>query len=107
MMGRALDGGDARSASGHRPGSPTHRARVRTWQALCALSPFLKAQHARRAFDQIWQCIEVSGIGLGCTAQEADLVGILRTELSSESGPCHSPCAGMLGRGFEGGVVAT
>ena len=65
MMARALDGEDIKSATGHRPGSPAHRARVRTWQALCALSPFLTAQHARRAFDQIWRCVEVSGIGLG------------------------------------------
>ena len=61
-MARALVSDDPTNPSGHRPGSPAHRARVRTWQALCALLPFLTAQRARRAFDQTWQCIEVSGI---------------------------------------------
>ena len=58
-MARALEGDDTKSASGHRPGSLAHRARVRTWQALCALSPFLTKERVRGAFGAIWCCVEV------------------------------------------------
>lgn len=62
-MARASESDEITGAAGHRPGSPAHRARVRTWQALCALSPFMTAQRARGAFGAIWRCIEV-GMGL-------------------------------------------
>lgn len=58
-MARALEGDDTKSASGHRLGSLAHRARVRTWQALCALSPFLTKERVRGAFGAIWCCVEV------------------------------------------------
>lgn len=60
MMARALEGEQVRNAAGYRPGSPAHRARVRTWQALAALSPFLTTQEQTAdAFKAIWRCVEV------------------------------------------------
>ena len=59
MLAHAVDGDEVRNAAGYRPGSPAHRARVRTWQALTALSPFLTTRHAGAAFQSIWRCIAV------------------------------------------------
>lgn len=58
MLARAV-GDEVRNAAGYRPGSPAHRMRVRTWQALTALSPFLTTHNAGAAFQSIWRCIEV------------------------------------------------
>ena len=94
MMARALESGVTRAAAGHRPGSPAHRARVRTWQALCALSPFLTAQRASAAFGAIWRCIEV-GIGptwaLQCGSLEF-LPGTSCEKLVCSSGDFHRCC---------------
>ena len=57
-----LGGEDLKDACKLRPGSPALRRRVRAWQALTALLPFLTPGRIRAAFELTWHCMGVRGL---------------------------------------------
>ena len=59
MACHVLGGQDPKDACKLRPGSPALRRRVRAWQALTALSPFLTPGRIRAAFELTWRCMGV------------------------------------------------
>ena len=59
MTEHALGGETLKDACKLRPGSPALRRRVRAWQALTALSPFLTSGRIHSAFELTWRCMGV------------------------------------------------
>ena len=62
MTAHVLGGESPKDACKLRPGSPALRRRVRAWQALTALSPFLTPGRIRAAFELTWRCMGVRGL---------------------------------------------
>ena len=62
MTTYVLGGENAKDACKLRPGSAALRTRVRAWQALTAMSPFLAPGRIRAAFKLTWRCMEVRAL---------------------------------------------